>query len=72
MSALVGYFDGTACIPFDATTLKLNQKVMITGLDEFMENKKTPTIDFAKYRGGGKLWGDDIDEHLKELRSDRM
>ncbi len=40
MAAVQGYFNGTVCVPLEKESFFLNQKVMITGLDE----KETPKV----------------------------
>lgn len=40
MAAVQGYFNGTVCVPLEKESFFLNQKVMITGLDE----KVTPKV----------------------------
>ena len=40
MIAMQGYYNGTVCIPEEGEKLKLNQKVIITALDEIV----TPRI----------------------------
>ena len=40
MAAVQGYFNGTVCVPLEKEAFFLNQKVMITGLDE----KVTPKV----------------------------
>lgn len=34
MIAMPGYYDGTVCIPLEKGKLRMNQKVIITALDE--------------------------------------
>ena len=39
MIAMQGYYNGTVCIPEEGEKLKLNQKVIITALDEIVAPK---------------------------------
>ena len=39
MIAMQGYYNGTVCIPEEGEKLKLNQKVIITALDEIVVPK---------------------------------
>ncbi len=34
MIAMEGYYNGTVCVPMEGEKLRLNQKVIITALDE--------------------------------------
>ena len=36
MIAMQGYYDGTVCVPEEGEKLQLNQKVIITALDEII------------------------------------
>lgn len=40
MIAMQGYYNGTVCVPEEGEKLRLNQKVIITGLDEIVTPKK--------------------------------
>ena len=40
MIAMQGYFDGAVCIPLEGEKLRLNQKVIITALDEIIVPQK--------------------------------
>ena len=40
MIAMQGYYNGTVCIPEEGEKLRLNQKVIITGLDEIVTHPK--------------------------------
>ena len=40
MIAMEGYYDGTVCIPAEKEKLYINQKVIITALDERITPKK--------------------------------
>jgi hypothetical protein len=51
MYALKGYFDGEKFISLDKTTIKKNQKVIITILDEFIETTETNNRVYKKYIG---------------------
>ncbi|MFA6856065.1 MAG: hypothetical protein WCR31_02550 [Treponema sp.] len=37
MQTVAGYFDGKTCIPFDPKVFRPNQRVIITGLDEYVQ-----------------------------------
>ena len=39
MIAMQGYYNGTVCIPEEGEKLQLNQKVIITALDEIIAPK---------------------------------
>ncbi len=39
MIAMNGYYNGTVCIPAEGEKLRLNQRVIITALDEIVEPK---------------------------------
>ena len=40
MIAMQGYYNGSVCVPLEKEKLQLNQKVIITALDEFTVPKK--------------------------------
>lgn len=40
MIAMKGYYNGTVCVPSEGEKLRLNQKVIITALDEIITPKK--------------------------------
>lgn len=40
MIAMEGYYDGTVCIPAEGEKLYMNQKVIITALDEKITPRK--------------------------------
>lgn len=39
MIAMQGYYDGTVCVPEEGEKLRLNQRVIITALDEIVAPK---------------------------------
>ncbi len=39
MIAMEGYYNGMVCVPLEGEKLRLNQKVIITALDEVMTHK---------------------------------
>ena len=43
-----GYFDGKQFVPLEKLSLKPNQKVQITVLDEFLTNEKQKHIERMK------------------------
>ena len=47
MIAMQGYYNGTVCIPEESEKLRVNQKVIITGLDEFIipNKRKIGTLE---------------------------
>lgn len=59
MLALKGYYDGTAVQMLEEITAKKNQKLIITILDEFIEEPKKNTVSargsLAKY-ANTDLW----------------
>lgn len=56
MIAMRGYYNGTVCVPEEGEKLQLNQKVIITALDEIIVPKARKlgtlegkgTVSFAK------------------------
>ncbi len=68
MLAVKGYYNGHYIIPEEKITLKKNQKVIITVLDEARKKKD---VDLSKYLGVGEnIWGQDAQEYVEELRND--
>jgi hypothetical protein len=66
MLALNGYFNGKEFVPLDKVDVKPNQRVIITVLDEYIEERK-PEKSYKKYVG--KLSTEslnEINEALKE------
>jgi len=67
MLALKGYFNGKEFVPLDKVDVKLNQKVIITVLDEYLSVEEKPEKSYKKYVG--KLRSEsfhEISEALKE------
>lgn len=56
MFALEGYYDGTAVQTLEKITAKKNQKLIITILDEFME--ETPETDRFSAKGALSKYAD--------------
>ena len=68
-----GYFDGNAVRILDSVEMKVNQKVQITILDEYVEeNSSEENAELlAKYKGlGGKLWTEDAQSYVSRLRAE--
>ena len=49
-----GYFDGKTFVPLEKFSLKPNQKVQITILDEFLTSEKQKQIARKRGKGGDK------------------
>ena len=49
-----GYFDGKTFVPLEKLSLKPNQKVQITILDEFLTSEKQKQIARKRGKGGDK------------------
>lgn len=47
MIAMQGYYNGTVCVPEEGEKLRLNQKVIITALDEIIvpKTRKLGTLE---------------------------
>lgn len=47
MIAMQGYYNGAVCVPEEGEKLRLNQKVIITALDEIIvpESRKLGTLE---------------------------
>jgi hypothetical protein len=61
MLAVKGYFNGKEFIPLEQVSIKQNQKVIITVLDEFVTPEEPKVKPFKKYVGTLS------DENFKEI-----
>jgi len=64
MITLTGFFDGSTCIPLEKADIKQNQKVIITVLDEFVQDKdKNQKLSyFGALRSSISCLSEDFDE----------
>ena len=74
MYAVQGYFDGNVCIPFDKNIFSNRQKVIITALDDFVEENTIPENSAVDFFG---MWQDrkdmqDVDSYVRNLRKRRQ
>lgn len=76
MIVLDGYFDGTAVRTFEPIVAKKNQKVTLTVLDEFVDEKTPKSLSekiINKYFGIWKSHGDAAcaEKRIQEMREGR-
>lgn len=68
MIAMQGYYNGTVCIPEEGEKLQLNQKVIITALDEIVTPKirKLGTLEEKGTVSFSDDWSMDDEELIGE------
>lgn len=54
MATIEGYFDGKTFIPLEPHSIKPNQKVQITILDDFLTEEKQKQIEQMRSKNKGK------------------
>lgn len=68
MTAVKGYYDGKKIVMDEDIELSAGQKVIVTVLE--MEEPESEKRDLKKYMGRGKkMFQDDAQEYIKELRN---
>lgn len=69
MMALKGYYNGKTIVPLEkVNNIKENQKVIITVLDEYMNDREVKEKPYKKYIGVLKLDSlKEIEEALKDV-----
>ena len=72
LSAVKGHYNGNQIIIDEDVKMAIGQEVIVTILD--MPEQKKKSINLEKYMGRGKkMFTDDAQEYVKELRSnDRL
>ena len=73
MLAVKGYYDGSRYIMEQEVSVKPNQKVIITFLDDFeQESKKKSLSEIRSYMKGGKSVPESIStvDYVRSLRAD--
>ncbi len=68
-----GYYDGRQCVALEDVSVKENQKVRITILDEYFEpDEHGRNVELlARYKGfGGRIWEKDPQEYVSALRAE--
>lgn len=74
MKAVFGYFDGKSCVPTDSSGLRPNQRVIITVLDEFVEQKnkklEKPASELLDEITG--ILGSSKERTVKEIKEERL
>ncbi len=70
---MTGYFDGNTCIPLDPKAFRPNQKVIITGLDEYIQppRKHEQTVSSILKEITGILQSDKI-VTAEDIRNERL
>jgi len=54
MATIEGYFDGKTFVPLEPHSIKPNQKVQITILDDFLTEEKQKQIELMRSKNKGK------------------
>ena len=73
MMTIEGYYNGSQYIALEDVPVKVNQRVQITILDDYIKNDEhTQNAELlARYKGiGGHIWKKDPQEYVSELRSE--
>ena len=73
MLAVKGYYDGSRYVVEQEVSVKPNQKVIITFLDDFeQESKKKSLSEIRSYMKGGKSVPESIStvDYVRSLRAD--
>ncbi|MBQ7613247.1 MAG: hypothetical protein IJU92_09330 [Spirochaetaceae bacterium] len=73
MLAVKGYYDGSRYVMEQEVSVKPNQKVIITFLDDFeQESKKKSLSEIRSYMKGGKSVPESIStvDYVRSLRAD--